>query len=137
MTSSDAALLDSNIMIALAVTDHRHHRAAEDWLTTRPGAFATCPITQGALLRVVSRAAGSSPAHAVRLLARIVADRRHEFWGDDVSYLDVRMDRLIGHQQLTDAYLAQLARHRGGRLATFDGGLAALHPDVAELVPTS
>jgi predicted nucleic acid-binding protein len=43
---------------------------------------------------------------------------------------------VIGHRQVTDAYLAALARQRGGRLATFDAGLAQLHPDVAQLVPT-
>ena len=31
----------------------------------------------------------------------------------------------------------QIARVRGGRLATFDQGLAALHRDVADLVQTS
>lgn len=31
---------------------------------------------------------------------------------------------------------AQLARSRGGRLATFDRGLAQLHSDVADLLPT-
>jgi uncharacterized protein len=49
----------------------------------------------------------------------------------------VRLDGVIGHRQVTDAYLAELARRREARLATFDKGLAALHADVAELVPTS
>jgi hypothetical protein len=42
----------------------------------------------------------------------------------------------MGHRQVTDAYLAALARRRQGRLATLDKGLAALHPDVAELLST-
>ena len=37
-------------------------------------------------------------------------------------------------RQVTDSYLAALARHRNGRLATFDRGLAALHADVADLI---
>ena len=37
--------------------------------------------------------------------------------------------------QVTDAYLAQLARGRGARLATFDQALAKLHDDVADFVP--
>jgi hypothetical protein len=36
----------------------------------------------------------------------------------------------MGHRQVTDAYLAALARHHGGRPVTFDKGLVALHPDV-------
>jgi hypothetical protein len=66
----------------------------------------------------------------------LVQHDRHDFWSDDVSYLDVRLEGVVGHRQVTDAYLAGLARGRGGRLATFDGGLAALHPDVAVRVPT-
>jgi predicted nucleic acid-binding protein len=31
---------------------------------------------------------------------------------------------------VTDAYLAGLARHHGGKLASFGRGLVALHPDV-------
>jgi predicted nucleic acid-binding protein len=48
----------------------------------------------------------------------------------------VRMQGVVGHRQTTDAYLAQLARSQQGRLATFDAGLAELHRDVADLVPT-
>ena len=32
-------------------------------------------------------------------------------------------------------YLAETARHRGGRLVTFDRRLAGLHPDVADVIP--
>jgi len=42
---------------------------------------------------------------------------------------------VLGHRQVTDAYLAGLARKQKGRLATLDEGLAALHEDVAELIP--
>ncbi|MGH3319762.1 MAG: hypothetical protein ACRDN9_06190 [Streptosporangiaceae bacterium] len=42
---------------------------------------------------------------------------------------------MVGHRQVTDAYLAQLARTQGRAFATFDKGLAAAHPDVAELIP--
>ena len=34
---------------------------------------------------------------------------------------------LMWHRQVTDAYLVALARHHGGRVATLDKGLAALH----------
>jgi hypothetical protein len=44
------------------------------------------------------------------------------------------MQGVIGHRQVTDAYLAQLARVNAGRLATFDAGIAALHRDVADLI---
>jgi predicted nucleic acid-binding protein len=41
---------------------------------------------------------------------------------------------LQGPSQATDAWLAELARRRKGKLATFDQALVALHRDVAVLV---
>jgi hypothetical protein len=35
---------------------------------------------------------------------------------------------LVGHRQVTDLRLPALARARGGRVATFDRGFAALVP---------
>jgi hypothetical protein len=37
-------------------------------------------------------------------------------------------DHLVGFRQVTDAHLLTLAIHRGGRLATFDRGIAELVP---------
>lgn len=43
------------------------------------------------------------------------------FWPDDASLCDHRLFTLsVGHRQLTDVYLLELARVHGGRLATFD-----------------
>lgn len=68
------------------------------------------------------------------MLAALAQDDRHEFWPDDPPYSDVPLTGVIGHRQVTDAYLAHLARQRGGRIATFDQGLAKNHADIAELV---
>ncbi len=129
-------LLDGNVLIALSLFDHAHYDAAQRWLSANKGKVASCPITQGTLLRLAIRA-GSSAVEAKQLLADLVADSRHEFWSDDIGYDNVDLTGLVGHRQVTDAYLAQLARRHGGRLATFDAGLAALHADIADLVPTA
>jgi uncharacterized protein len=129
-------LLDANVLIALLVDDHVHHVAAENWFVSRSGKFATCPITQGSLMRLLIRE-GQSAATAQAVLSGAAADPRHEFWPDDVEYAGVPMQGIIGHRQVTDAYLAQLARARGARLATFDQAMAKLHNDVADLVPDS
>lgn len=128
-------LLDSNVLIALAVQDHVHHDAAERWLADFDVDFATCPITQGSLMRVIIREGRSTP-EALSLIDQISIDRRHSFWPDDVSYTEVLLSGVMGHRQVTDAYLAQLARRHAGRLATFDRGLAELHSDVVNRVPT-
>lgn len=128
-------LLDANVLIALVVDDHVHHDSAERWLAGQDGMIATCPITEGSLVRLLIRE-GQSAGTARALISSVADDPRHEFWPDQISYRDVSFTGVIGHRQVTDAYLAQLARARGGSLATFDQGFAKLHDDVARLVPT-
>jgi hypothetical protein len=128
-------LLDANVLIALVVIEHVHHDAAADWLAASDSRFATCPITQGSLVRFLVRRGQSSTA-ARDVVGAIESATHHEFWPDSISFADVRVDGVVGHRQVTDAYLAQLARSRNGQLATFDSGLAHLHGDVAVLVPT-
>lgn len=128
-------LLDANVLIALVVEDHVHHEAAEQWLAGTSASFATCPVSQGSLVRLLVRESQAAEA-AVAVVRGVTGHRRHEFWPDDVGYQDVAMAGVVGHRQVTDAYLAQLARAHKGRLASFDQGLCRLHQDVAELVPT-
>jgi uncharacterized protein len=127
-------LLDANVLIALVVEEHVHHDAAEAWFAGTTAPIATCPITQGSLTRLLIRE-GQPAQAATAVMSALVAQPRHEFWPDDVGFDAVSLDGVIGHRQVTDAYIAHLARIRGGRLATFDRGLAKLHADVAELVP--
>lgn len=127
-------LLDANVLIALTVVDHVHHEVSARWFVSVE-AFATCPITQGSLLRFLVRE-GAAAVDAGRFLEGITADPRHHFWPDELGYDRVRLGRVVGHRQVTDAYLAALAGARGGRLATIDQGLAAVHHEVTDLVPT-
>lgn len=127
-------LLDGNVLVGLAKEDHSTHVAARRWWRARADqAFATCPITQGTLLRLLIFS-GATPGNSLAVLHAIVSLPGHEFWSDDISYADVALTGVIGHRQITDAYLAALARRNGGRLVTFDAGLAALHPDVVTLL---
>jgi toxin-antitoxin system PIN domain toxin len=127
-------LLDANVLIALVVSDHVHHDPAESWFARLDGSFATCPITQGSLVRLLIRQ-GQNAEDARAVVTAVTHSARHEFWSDSVSFIDVELQGVIGHRQVTDCYLAHLARINRGRLATFDRGLASLHPDIAELVP--
>ncbi len=129
-------LLDANVLIALGDRGHVHHEATRRWFRQRGDQpFATCPITQGALLRILLRRAPAAIDDALGILRLFVAHPAHRFWPDDLDYRAVRWDGVLGHRQVTDACLAALARRHRGRLATLDRGLAALHDDVAELIP--
>jgi hypothetical protein len=130
-------LLDGNVLVALRVDSHVHHNRVHRWFATlKRDRFATCVLTQGTLLRVhMKTAADTSAAAAWRALKAVAAHPKHEWWGDSLSFLNVPHRHLQGGAQVTDAWLAELARRRKGRLATLDSGLAALHEDVAVLLP--
>jgi hypothetical protein len=50
--SRNRVLLDANVLIALVVADHVQRDATETWLAGTTGRVATCPITQGSLVRL-------------------------------------------------------------------------------------
>jgi toxin-antitoxin system PIN domain toxin len=129
--ASEAILLDANVLIAASVRDHEHHTRARAWLSGGHR-FATCPSTQGSLIRFIVRVA--SVDHALDALSMLAASARHEFWPDTAPYDATVLRNVTGHRQVTDAYLAALAANRQSRLATFDRGLSLLRPDVVELV---
>jgi uncharacterized protein len=78
------------------------------------------------LLRVVE----VTPETAVAALASLASHARHRFWPDALGYAEISWRGVLGHRQVTDAYLVALARHHKGQLVSFDRGLVALHADV-------
>ncbi len=136
MSSSPVWLADGNVLIAVALATHPHHPRAIRWFDALTTPFATCAITEGTLLRLhMQFAADASPAAAWAALQRLCALPHHVFWDEAFSYLEIDPTGLSGHRQVTDAWLAHLARRRGGRVATFDTSFAHNHPDVATLLP--
>lgn len=126
-------LLDANALIAVTVIEHVHHDVMEEWFSQRSEPFATCPVTQGALVRFLLRS-GATARDAVDVVRGLSAAEQHEFWPDHLGYDAIDMRGVVGHKQVTDSYLAGLARSRGGRLVTLDRALALLHDDVALLL---
>lgn len=125
-------LLDANVLIALVVAEHEHHETASDWLAA-VGEFAVCPVVEGALVRFLLRL-GETPETAAAVLTGVSQHPRCRFWPDSASYRDIDLADIRGHRQVTDTYLAALARVRDGRLATLDRALAARFPEVAVLI---
>jgi len=129
-------LLDANVLIALAWPEHSGHERAGRWFARHgPGGWATCPMTEAAMVRVLSNPAFSPRALSLRdallVLKRNLKLPGHHFWSDSIS-LSEAMERmpaaLTNHQQLTDAYLVALAIHNRGKLATLDRGIPKLAP---------
>jgi toxin-antitoxin system PIN domain toxin len=132
VSSPPPYLLDANALIALVVADHEHHETLAQW-AARLDAFALCPIVEGALVRFLVRA-GESQGTAVAILTGLYDSGRCAFWSDSVSYAAVALDHVVGHRQVTDAYLAALAASRGARLATLDHALVDALPRQTELI---
>ncbi len=80
-------------------------------------------------------ASDKSAAAAWRTLAVLESHPRHVFWNDAFPYRQVPFQSLSGPKQVTDAWLAELARRNGAKLLTLDEGLVALHGDVAVQLP--
>ena len=137
-------LLDVNVLIALIDPAHVGHDAAHDWFERVGRAdWATCPITQNGVIRIVGHPrypnSTGSPAEAATLMRQLCALDGHTFWPDDIDVfgndvLDPAEIRTPA--QVTDSYLLALAAARGGKLATLDrrlsvravrGGRSALH----------
>lgn len=127
------ALLDVNVVIALLDAAHVFHaRAHAFWSASAPAGWASCPITENGVVRVMSHPGYSklrrfSPYDLVQALKTFVSGTDHEFWVDDVSFRDdavFAMDRVHGSRQQTDLYLLALAARHGGRLVTFDQNIA-------------
>lgn len=120
-------LLDVNVLIALVDPAHVQHDAAHAWFERQGAqAWATCPITENGLLRIVGHPGypntPGTPAAVAALLAGLRALPGHRFWPDDISVLSPGVDpaRLLHASQITDSYLLALARAHGGQLASFD-----------------
>ena len=121
------ALLDINVLIALLDQGHMLHRAATRWLHGElQQGWATCPITENGVVRIMAQPSYPNAQPAALVAARLAEACRHPshvFWPAPISLLEeglICWDNLLGPRQITDAYLLALAATRGGRFATFD-----------------
>jgi toxin-antitoxin system PIN domain toxin len=139
--SSELLLLDVNVLLAIAWPNHQFHAAAIAALSNG-GAWATCALTQLGFIRLSSNpaavGAAKSPPEAAALLARMVADSAHIYldslpapasadWRDAFA-------KLLGHQQVTDAYLLRLALANNAVLVTFDRRLESAAGDKSRVI---
>lgn len=129
------SLLDINVVIALLDPEHALHPAAHRfWETSRSLRWASCPLVENGIVRILTGAsypgkAAYSNEHVFALIKALVDNSDYEFWPDDISLLDgSRFDPryILGPKQLTDVYLLGLAASKGGRLVTFDRKVTAV-----------
>lgn len=127
-------LLDANALIALGWPAHEHHERMLAWFKkhARQG-WATCAFTQAAFIRIISQPSFSGHTIGVNEVAEILLRNaehpKHRFVPLDFGFEQVVgscTGGLLGHRQVTDAYLLTLAVRNGLKLVTFDGGIGQL-----------
>lgn len=128
-------LPDGNVLIALMIKSHAANLRATFWLDALSEQFATCSVSQGTLVRMHMHLAQDQSSDAAwSALSKIEAHPKHVYWDTDLPYSRVPHRQIQGHRQVTDAWLVELARRNGGKVATLDQGMAATYPNEAVLI---
>ncbi len=119
-------LLDVNVLIARADSSHPHHVAAASWMAVHASSgWATCPITENGVLRIVGQPSypggPGSPEGALVSFKQILGIPGHQFLPDDISLISSFASlQGISPGQLTDIYLLALAVGHNARFLTLD-----------------
>jgi uncharacterized protein len=133
-------LLDVNVLIALLWPGHVAHSIAIRWFSAHPEVhWATCAFTQAGFVRISSQpAAPESPndaMYAAQVLAKATQAPEHNYLSMDFDYSTVRQvctGGILGHRQITDAWLLATAVHHHCKLVTLDSGIRQLLATDAE-----
>lgn len=130
------ALLDVNVLMALAWPEAQHHGLCIRWFGRHSAeGFATCSVTESGFVRLCMNPAAAprviAAEDALSLLGRWRELPGFQFLPADrpLSPAELPVKRLRGHRQVTDAVLLGLARRHGARLVTLDARVSALCPD--------
>jgi len=121
-------LLDINVLIALMDSNHAFHSRAHRWWTATPRSWASCPLTENGMVRIM---ASSNYSKSTRFTVHEIASRLahfasssdHAFWPDSLTVRDSRVfhyPSILSSKHLTDLYLLALAAENQGCLVTFD-----------------
>jgi uncharacterized protein len=127
-------LLDVNVLIALVEPGHEHYSRVQKWFgASGKASFILCPLTEAGFLRITTNPAfrpGPRPTEqSIAVLQALKSHPQYSYWDMGESWVNLTSRfawRVLGHQQVTDAYLLGLAIKESGILVTFDRGLRYL-----------
>ena len=120
-------LLDVSVLIARADSQHPFHIKVYEWMRDHASGWATCPITENGMLRILGHVnypgggAHSPKDAAVILDGMISAIPGHRFISDDYSIREILGENTnVPSSSLTDMYLLALAVRHGLGFLTLD-----------------
>jgi toxin-antitoxin system PIN domain toxin len=134
MASSEGRilLLDTNALLALAWPNHQFHSTVVRRLDRHPiSGWATCLLTELGFVRLSLNPAifnvRKTPAEVLDVLSRLLNEEHHIYVDvlPPLAKVDSTIRRVLGHQQVTDAYLVAVAEANDVTLLTLDRRLAA------------
>lgn len=125
-------LADLNVLVALTDENHMHYAKATQWLDgSGQHDWGVCALTGAGLLRLLTnpKIGALSLEQASDVLASLTNHPGYRFWpiiDDWATLAEPFLERVFGHQQITDAYLLGLAVKEDGVLVTMDRGIRFL-----------
>lgn len=130
-------LLDLNVLIALTDAEHELYRKAQKWFDSSGAKnWGVCPLTEAGFVRVTTnptfRPGPRTLEQAIAILQGLKGHPGYRYWEIAESWVTLTSRfaaRILGHQQVTDAYLLGMAIKEEAELVTFDKGLIYLAGD--------
>jgi uncharacterized protein len=127
-SGGDIYLLDVNVLVALLWPNHMHHGAVIRWFGSNGDRkFATCPLTELGFTRLSCNPSAVGKAitlsAALETLSGLSRMPNHRFLGETAALpalLAPIAAHVVGHRQVSDAYLIALARFHSAKLGTLD-----------------
>lgn len=140
-TSAMKPLLDNDVFFAALVRSHPNHALSRRWLdTVKPTGWGIASETYLAAVRLLMnpKVMGSGALTATEALVAVET----ELDGPHPGLVIVApnrpartlLERSVGHRQIMDTWLVQIARDTGHRLATHDTGTLAQWPEHTQRV---
>lgn len=120
------------MLIALTDNSQPLHGKAVQWFDTSGYRdWGACAFTEAGFLRIMAnpKVGSLSLGEASQVFASLTSHPGYRFWPivDDWATLAAPfMQRVFGHQQITDAYLLGLAIKEGGILVTMDKAVKSM-----------
>jgi predicted nucleic acid-binding protein len=129
-------LLDNDVFFSALMQGHPSHLKSRRWLDkAKPGGWSVASETYLAAVRLLMNpkvmGSGALSAHDALKVVETELGGPHP---GEVVVAPRRPDRRLlasatGHRQIMDAWLVQIARDTGRRLATHDRGMLAQWPE--------
>lgn len=121
-------LLDVNVLVSLLWPRYVTHKSAIDWFAKLKGApWATCVLTQAGFVRLSSQSASpgspNDPTLAAQILQGATNATAHTYLPIDFDFSIVNAlctGGVVGHRQVTDAWLLATAIRNNAKFVTFD-----------------